>query len=135
MIWRFEPKREPDAGFTLLESLLAIVLAALILGSVYSSTSRALKMQADAVAKHEMKLVARAVMDEYLVTYPSTDRPSALGDLWSWTITERAINPEQPSPDDKFFDYFKVAVTVSASSMDLDTVTLESRIRRIRRDR
>lgn len=89
------PRRNPRQGFTLLESLLAFVLLAMVIGGAYLAIAQTAARQARLGEDLDMARLARALLTEYTVTHPAMQKTGELPPRYRWTITEEALPVEE----------------------------------------
>lgn len=107
-----KPKRSHRAGFTILEAMLAFAVLGIVLASVYTISIRSFRHQTDALSDYELSAMARAVLDEYVVTYPAMESSGTYEDRWSWIISEEPQPPLKPTSLDQHFSFVKITASV-----------------------
>lgn len=80
--------RDPNSGFTLLESLIAFAILAMVIGAGYAILSQSLGRQARLAQDLELSRFARTILIEYAVTYPKLPGRGVFDERLSWEITE-----------------------------------------------
>lgn len=110
-------KRHRNSGFTLLETLLALACAAIVLGAFYALTIQSSRSLQSAKQTYELSEVARAMLDEYIVTYPMMESKGNYGARWDWYVDERAYVPDHQTSQDHHFEFVEVTVTVSRKDL------------------
>lgn len=103
--------RSKNAGFSLLEVVLAIGLTGLVLGGVYSIGVTGYRQQTRAMADLELAEVARAFLDEYRVTYPLFPETGTYKGIWGWSVTETPHSSLEATSIDPYFDFREVTLT------------------------
>ncbi|MEO9515422.1 MAG: prepilin-type N-terminal cleavage/methylation domain-containing protein [Paracoccaceae bacterium] len=88
-------RRERQDGFTLLETLIAFAIGALVIGTGFVVVGQALSRQVQLEARLHLSQFARATLTEYVVTYPVMPSSGIHAGRWEWQITERLL----PTPD------------------------------------
>lgn len=106
-------KRHRNSGFTLLETLLALACAAIVFGAFYALTIQSSRSLQSAKHTYELSEVARAILDEYIVTYPRMETKGSYDARWDWYVEERAYVPDQQTSQDHHFEFVGITVTVS----------------------
>lgn len=105
-------RRKKRRGFTLLEVVVALALLGMVLGSAYTISVNGFRQQDSALRDLERAVVARALLDEYSVTWPQMSTEGVYRGRWVWAITESSRPGLQPTELDRYFDFREVAVTV-----------------------
>lgn len=120
--------RNPKHGFSLLETMLATAILSLVLGATYTLVGRTLNAQAVASQTYQMTSLARAILDEYTVTYPDLDRVGTYRNHWKWQIEEQKHAPLAATEFDRFFEFVEISVSIvplnsrSQTPVELSTV-------------
>ena len=117
-------------GFTLFEVLLALAAIALVLSAGYQIASWSLTAKVAAERRYEMTAMGRAILDEYVVTYPAMEPSGLYADTWQWGVTEQLVEPLVPTEMDRHFKFREVTVTVSDLRTDLPPVILTTVVAR-----
>jgi len=110
--------RSPRRGFTSFEVMISVALLGLVLVTGYQITSRLTRHQAEAVMGLEEIAMARAVLDEYTVTWPVMPRSGIYKDTWEWTITETPQPVLDRSDYDELFEFRRVSVEIRRKHSD-----------------
>ena len=105
--------RSQKTGFSLLECMLAFAAAGIILSGVYTVAIRSSQQQIHAEQDYAAHAMARAILDEYTLTYPAMQRSGTYRSQWVWLINEESIKPIQPTEFDTYFNFVKVTATVN----------------------
>ena len=123
--------RRRTSGFTLLETLIAFAIGALVVGTGFVVIGQALTRQAQMESRLELSQFARATLTEYVVTYPEMPRKGTYGGAWSWDINEAPL--ASPSLDEIGLPirYVDVTVTVQRIGEPLE-LSLSSAVARRR---
>ncbi len=106
-------RRSLVAGFTLLEAIMSLALVGVILGTIYNLSIRSLRVQVEAQQEHELAQMAKAVLDEYLLTYPRMASTGTYKNTWRWQIEERAEPYLEQPANDRVFEIIRVTVRVT----------------------
>lgn len=109
----FDLKRKAQAGFTLLEAMLSFSIAAFVLTGVYTLSIQSLGRKADSASLYERTAFARAILDEYIVTYPEMANSGSYHGHWNWRIIESEATPVLQSDFDAYFKFIKITAEVS----------------------
>ena len=109
-------------GFTSFEVMVSVALLGLVLVTGYQITARIARHQADAVMDLEEIAMARAVLEEYTVTWPAMPRSGIYRDTWEWTITETLQPVLERSDYDELFEFIRVTVAIRRKNSDRDPV-------------
>ena len=86
-----------------------------VLVSVYSVSAGLMDRQAKAQRDLELAQVARALLDEYVVTFPQSDTSGTYKDTWDWLIRETPYVPEHKTEHDHLFRFVEVTAEVKRS--------------------
>lgn len=106
------PQRQRQLGFTLIEAVISFAILGLILTGLFSIGLRAVTAEDRAQAKFERLEVARAVLDEYLITKGANGTTGEIGNRWAWAVTERGAGPPQKTSQDHHFRFLRVEIAV-----------------------
>jgi len=93
-----------------------MAILALVLGTTYSVTARALSQEVRAANEADLTIMAAAVLDEYVITYPAMGRAGVYKDRWTWSVSEVPHRPKLNTDFDDNFAFFEVTATVSATN-------------------
>lgn len=118
--------RSAQSGLTMIEAMLAFVILVMVLVAAYGLIARNMTVQSSAKARYEMTAMARAVLDEYVVTYPRMEAEGTYGDFWQWSVTEELAPRLMDTDMDRYFRFLKITVTVSENDSDRPPVTLST---------
>ena len=99
-------------GFTLLETMIAMACLGIVLGSIYSLSTNLTRKQLEAKTEYELTMMARALLDEYVVTFPLMPTSGVYKDTWDWVIVENPQDVLEPTMHDHHFDFVAVSVHV-----------------------
>lgn len=123
------PTRNAEAGFSLIETVVALAIVALSLGTVY----QIIDVSAKSVSKTDNYLQALGAAQSKLaeaaaqpVLQPGTTLGTMNGVAWSRTV--KASARPQPTPETRLFDVTVVA-TREGSRVELTTVLIASAAR------
>jgi len=100
-----------QAGFSLLETLLALALTGVFLTLVFNSFYRATTAPAAAFARYERSEFALSMLYEYEMTWPDVPVEGEFHDQ-RWQITEEPCADCENSP---YFDLIKVSLKFANS--------------------
>ena len=109
-------------GFTTLEAMISVALLGMFLVTAYEISARITRHQADAVVGFQDIAMARAVLDEYSVTYPEMLPSGTYKDTWEWKITETPQPALEPSEYDDLFEFIRVTVEIRRRHSERDPV-------------
>ncbi|MDA7425613.1 prepilin-type N-terminal cleavage/methylation domain-containing protein [Thalassococcus lentus] len=113
---RFDSQpRSNNRGFSLLETLLSMAAVSVVLVSVYSVSAGLIDRQAAAQRDLELAQVARALLDEYVVTFPLSDTAGTYKGTWDWFIREKPYVPDHKTEQDHLFRFVEVTAQVNRS--------------------
>lgn len=113
--------RNNRSGFTLLESVLAFAALAIVLTSLYTLTAGAFQRQIEAEADFESAAMARAVLEEYVATYPAMPKVGTYADRWDWQISETPADGLRPTRMDKYFAFIRITAEVRRTGAEGET--------------
>ena len=105
-------QRTQSRGFTLLEAMVAMALLGIVLTTVYSVSANFTRRQADARNEYELTMMARALLDEYRITYPEMATSGVYKGTWEWWISEQPQAVLEPTPYDSHFQFVKISVKI-----------------------
>jgi general secretion pathway protein I len=83
-------RRQAEAGFSLLETLIALAVAGMVLGAFYQTIAVSMLLQQRSHAHADRVLVATRVLDELGSVYPlraSTIEGRSADGAFAWTLT------------------------------------------------
>ena len=104
-------RRNHKSGFTLLETVVAFGLVALVLGASYGVIARSLSSQREAIARYQDVLMARSILDEYLLA-DLKEVSGTYKNTWEWHITETDIQRSAKTPYDQAFAFVDIQIVV-----------------------
>ena len=107
--------RRLQHGFTLLETLMALAVTSLILGAFYALTLQSSRGQSQAILTYEQSEFARALLDEYITTYPQMATTGNYMDTWTWQIREQPYTTEHQTSQDMYFDFVEVTARIATN--------------------
>lgn len=114
----------------MLEAMLAFVVAAMILSATYALVAQSLTAERKARLRHDMTALARALLDEYTITYPRMATLGRYRDSWDWTITEADVSGLRPTAMDRYFTFVEVTAQVELVDGSANPVTLSTVVAR-----
>lgn len=117
------PSRGKTRGFSLLEAVLSFAVLGIVLGATYTLSTRSMRHQINAQKDYEQTIMARALLDEYVLTYPAMPNSGVYKNVWQWRIVESPYRPSVPTSQDVFFEY--VTVTARTSRIDAPSRSVE----------
>ncbi|WP_411053000.1 hypothetical protein [Tritonibacter sp. SIMBA_163] len=92
--------------------MIAFAVLSMLLVGVYTIVTRSFSQQAGAYRTHEEMLLARALLEEYVTTYPSMTRSGTYKRQWAWSVREEAEQALMPTEADHLFRFIRVTVEV-----------------------
>ncbi|WP_299749688.1 type II secretion system protein [uncultured Tateyamaria sp.] len=113
------------SGFTLLESMAAFAISAIALVALIAIVTQSVGGQATSTRQYADASFARAILEEYIVTYPRLPRKGMYKQVWQWTIIERPAERLRVSQFDSDFDLVEVAVRVTRVELPTSAFTLK----------
>ena len=117
-------KRSQTRGFILLDAMVAFAVLSILLVAVYTITTRSFSQQAEGYRIHEETLLARALLDEYVTTYPSMTRSGTYMRQWAWSVHEETEQALIPTETDHLFRFIRITVEVVPVGAQRDPTTL-----------
>jgi len=84
----------------------------MVLGMVYNVTTYLARKQMDAQAQYQLTMMARAILDEYTVTYPKMRSSGVYKGIWEWEVTEAPQDVLEPTQLDSYFSFVNVSVSL-----------------------
>lgn len=128
---RSKPRlRSKTSGFSLLEALIAMSLLSFVLGITYTVALRSIQQQNSARVNYELLAMARAVLDEYVATYPTTPMSGSYKGTWVWRITETKIDPVLESEFNRFYQFVDIEIEVSRDGLNETSQSLSQVVSR-----
>lgn len=104
--------RRPDAGFTLFETLLAFAMFAGLAGVVALAVFDMVDRQGRMAARIEADEAARALLTEYVETWPAMVEEGTYRDRWRWRIEEVALPREDLRDVGLTLDVIRVEIAI-----------------------
>jgi prepilin-type N-terminal cleavage/methylation domain-containing protein len=104
-----------ERGFTILESLIALAIAAMAIGMVYQSTTQNLLRSNAIKTEYEMTEFAASLLAEDTVTH-NVAGSGSYGDKWSWKLTRTPAKGMPKTPFDNKVFIERITVTVSQNN-------------------
>jgi prepilin-type N-terminal cleavage/methylation domain-containing protein len=101
------------AGFTLLECMVAFAAASIILVVSISVIVEGLSKQAAGEREVLALALARALLDEYVHTYPLMASSGVYSEKWAWYIEEKRVRGLRETMLDERFEFVEVTSFVS----------------------
>ena len=123
-------QRSRTAGFTLLEAMLAFAMLGMVLAATYNLSVRAMRHQIEAGEDYELTAMARALLDEYVLTYPAMPTSGTYKDVWEWWIAEAQQPVLDATEYDHYFEFVRITALVkkkSSTSAPLELSTVVAR--------
>jgi len=105
-------KRNSRFGFTLLETMISLGVLGLVLAASYSIATRSMVAQSRTDTAHLEAAMARAILEEYIVTYPLLGQNGIYQNKWHWSVSEAVQPPITSTNFDRYFDLIKITATV-----------------------
>lgn len=121
--------REIEAGFTLIESLLAFVIAATMTVTAISVFLNSLERQHLYDNRYILVETARSILDEYVVTSDPRLRRGQFKDGPTWQVTETPVPHEFETRYSTPLSMVEISVTVRFDS-DSREATLKQTVAR-----
>ncbi len=107
---------DPDAGFSLLEVLVALAVLSLTLGAIYSAYGSGLSSARTASERLDATLFGRSKLEELLVD-PAAEAFPLQGiyeETWAWEARIEPLPPLAPSRYDDLVVTYRVIMDVSS---------------------
>ncbi len=124
------PSRSRTGGFTLLEVMLAFAMLGMVLAATYSLSVRSMRQQIEARQDYELTAMARALLDEYVLTYPAMPTSGTYKDTWDWRITEAPQDVLEPTDYDYYFEFVRITALVKKKMSDSAPIELSTAVAR-----
>lgn len=122
--------RSHSAGFTLLEAMLAFAMLGMVLAATYSLSVRSMRQQIEVRQDYELTAMARAILDEYVLTYPTMPTSGTYKDVWDWQITEAPQDVLEPTDYDYYFEFVRITALVEKKRSDSAPIELSTVVAR-----
>jgi len=122
--------RSRSAGFTLLEAMLAFAMLGMVLTATYSLSIRSMRQQIEARQDYELTAMARALLDEYVLTYPVMPTSGTYKDVWDWRIIEAPQDVLEPTDYDYYFEFVRITALVRKKTFDSAPIELSTVVAR-----
>ena len=110
--------RAPAHGFTLLEAILAFAVLGMVLAATYSLSVQYMRQQIEAQQDYELTTMARALLDEYTLTYPMMPTSGTYKNAWEWQITEASQEGLASTNFDHHFRFVRITARVKKKETD-----------------
>ena len=107
-------QRNPSAGISLLESLLAFAILSIVLASGYTAMSQLAGKESELRHRFLATEFARAALVEYLTPGTGFAQQGTYRDTWTWEISETPADGLFSTSLDSQFAFFKVTARVSS---------------------
>ena len=107
-------------GFALLETLIAFLIATLFIILSYQAIVLNSTRQHRALQEYWQSEMGRAVLEEYVGSYPYAEKSGIFQDHWVWTITEVSVQPLVASTFDRQIEYSEIMVSVWPTNAPTD---------------
>ncbi|WP_424831383.1 type IV pilus modification PilV family protein [Ruegeria sp.] len=105
-------QRKCDRGFSLLEVMIAMACVGLLLTTIYNMSVSLTRKQAEAWMSYENTAMARALLDEFVTTYPQMPTSGNYKSKWDWRITEEMQPASETTEFDNNIELIRVTVEV-----------------------
>jgi prepilin-type N-terminal cleavage/methylation domain-containing protein len=124
-------KRDPQLGFTLIETLISIALVAMTMGAVMVALSQSSALQRQRLDRLMLTEFGYSKLQEWAVGgRVATDPTGKVAGGWNWKLAEDIVNPNPPSTLDASMNYGHIVVTVWKDTQPEILVTLETTVAR-----
>ena len=110
--------------------MVAFGILGMMLAAAYTTSVRSLRAQNSAIQQHQMTTMARAILDEYIVTYPSMASQGTYKGVWKWSVEEQAATVLETTQYDRFFQFVRVTATVANATSETEPVSLSTVVAR-----
>lgn len=100
-----------DAGYTLLETLLAFAIATLVVGTLYKSSFTSIQQSQRVWAQYQSSEIASAIFTQAYVTkdYPSN---GSFGTRWKWELVVTEFTFAKKSEYDGLIRHDQLTLTI-----------------------
>ncbi len=115
---------EPDAGFTLFETLVAFAVLALSITVIYQVGITTLGNSARQHQRYEMTEFARSQLDEIVELGSDRAQDGIYRDTWDWVTKVEPVGGLQPSYLDKSHYIARITITVTPHGRSKPIVSL-----------
>ena len=110
--------------------MLAFAMLGMVLAVTYSLSVRSMRQQIEVREEYELTAMARALLDEYVLTYPAMPTSGIYKDAWVWRITEAPQDVLEPTDYDYYFEFVRITALVkkkTSNSVPLELSTVVAR--------
>ncbi len=101
-----------EYGFSLLETLVAFALTAMVLASFYQTASNTLILTNQSLSNYQRIQLAQSILEEYL-TIPNQPKIGKFNNKWNWEISTVAVTGVPKTRYHKLAQVQRVYVTVT----------------------
>jgi prepilin-type N-terminal cleavage/methylation domain-containing protein len=126
--------RRRSTGLSLIEVIVSLAVFSIGMVAVYNAAAGTYSRQSNVSAKHSKTIMARAILEEYTLTYPTMERSGVYKNKWQWSVEESPYLSEgMDVPQDKLR---LVQVSVKVWSADTEVpkpISLETVVTRNQR--
>lgn len=110
--------------------MLAFAMLGVVLVTTYSLSVRSIRQQIEARQGYELIEMARAVLDEYVLTYPEMRTSGSYKDTWDWQITEERQEALESTDYDYYFEFVRITAFVKRKASKNEPVELSTIVAR-----
>lgn len=118
--------RDAHAGYTLLETLVALSIVSLFVTIVFSFLTASNFRQDRAMQSLAALEVSQAALDEYLARFPEGASSGSFPGGWNWRVNSTETRPPLPSTVDDRLTVFRIEALAWHESQPALTQTLVS---------
>ena len=115
-------RAKPDAGFSILEAMIAAAILSAIAIVVLPSFSATAARQAQAIERYHAMEAARSLLEEYIATFPNVPETGTYAERWEWQIVDEPEAPKIPTTLTKKYDLRRVTISVAVNDRVLATL-------------
>jgi type II secretory pathway pseudopilin PulG len=117
------PVRGRTHGFTLLETLIAFSVMALIVGGLTGLFAWATTQQNQRFQRLLLSEFAASVLEEYAMSYPAMADTGSADGGWSWAVVEEPVTPDEGTVLGQQITYLRLTARVWRAAEPKTTVT------------
>lgn len=85
----------------------------MVLATTYRLSISNVRQQVETKQEYQLAKMARALLDEYVVTYPTMSKTGIYKNMWSWRISETPQEVLEPTDYDHYFSFVRITVEVT----------------------
>jgi type II secretory pathway pseudopilin PulG len=104
--------------------MLAFGLLGMVLAATYTLSVRSMRHQIEAKQNYELTSMARALLDEHVLTYPAMASSGTYKNTWDWQIKETPQAVLEPTQYDSYFRFVRITAKVKIGAANSEAFEL-----------